>query len=117
MEKFIFEEPKCFIEAKKREREINDESCCSEELVKLLLLIFREPDAVFEARWRWLARNKDEISFISVNTEDVGYEITDVVRVYDREYNCVWEFNGGWKAKKYVRRKMKRFGIPEELLC
>lgn len=117
MEKFIFEEPKCFVEAKKKKEEALEKAWHCEECRKILLLILREPNAIFEARWRWLARNKDEISLISVNTEDAGYEITDVVRVYDREYNCVWEFDGGWKAKKYVRRKMKRFGIPEELLC
>lgn len=120
MTDFIFKTPKCFTNAEKIIDKMNNIGDClwdRPEYTEAALLLMRKNDAKDEARWRWLAENQKELWYFEVMTKDIGYAFADVVTIFDKKGSIVWEFICDcWNAKKYLKRKMKRFGIPTDLI-
>lgn len=121
MTEFVFNTPKSFIEAEKvidKMNEKGDGLWDRPEYGKAAVLLMKKPYAEEEARWRWLAENKDELSSFAITTTDIGYIFADVVYVIDKNHTTVFKFTCDcWEARKYLKRKMKRFGISTDLIC
>lgn len=116
MTEFVFTEPKCFVEAEKVIDTFGVD-IDNKEVTNAMLVLLRKGYAINEAKWRWLADNKDEISLITLETEDIGYAIADVLRFYSKGacvHKEVFGF-GGMRTKRRVRNRLKRFGIPLDL--
>lgn len=121
MTEFIFNAPKCLVDAEKVLKEMDKNGINyldNEEAINAMKIILKKPLMVYEARWNWLAENKNELWLFEISTEDIDYMIADIVRIFDKKSNCVWEFIADyWPVKRRLKNKMKRHGIPTDLIC
>lgn len=120
MTEFKFEKPKILKEAEEyfKDKDVTDFINMSPYEEKLFITSLNKFEMLREARWKWLAENKEDIDFILLDTIDTGIAwenralfISGSEVVYEEYFGL-----GDRRDVKRFKNKLKRFGIPIDLV-